>query len=192
MHSPGLVYNVQYSLSLADKNDIHDGYLFLCPLHDLQGNSPSEFRYPACPAYWSLDPSGAERLGSEEAERLGFPSFTLRMTAWVNSWDDLVCAGIREFHQAKGFDPYSQDVARELGYPLFKVRVHETEVSGEMQSCDDNTPSGAFCEEVTSHDSIEPNQTFRQIDDADRLELTLSWKVFLGAQLGGILVSTLF
>ncbi|KAJ7231520.1 hypothetical protein C8J57DRAFT_1580734, partial [Mycena rebaudengoi] len=98
------------------------GYLFLCPLQDLQGNSPSEFRYPACPAYWSLDPSGARRLGSEEAERLGFPSFTLRMTVRTTSWDDIVYAGIREFHQAKGFDPYSQDVARELGYPLFKIR----------------------------------------------------------------------
>ncbi|KAJ7197712.1 hypothetical protein C8J57DRAFT_1029209, partial [Mycena rebaudengoi] len=67
--------------------------------------------------YWSLDPSGTERLGSEEAERLGFPSFTVRM-----SWDDLVYAGIREFHEAKGFDPYSQDVAREFGYPLYEVR----------------------------------------------------------------------
>ncbi|KAJ7238637.1 hypothetical protein C8J57DRAFT_1023262, partial [Mycena rebaudengoi] len=72
--------------------------------------------------YWSLDTSGARRLGSEEAERLGFPSFTLRMTVRTTSWDDLVYACIREFHQAKGFDPYSQDVARELGYPLFKIR----------------------------------------------------------------------
>jgi hypothetical protein len=37
-------------------------------------------------------------------------------------WDDFVYSGIREFHQAKGFDPYSQDVVRELGYPLFEVR----------------------------------------------------------------------
>ncbi|KAJ7259435.1 hypothetical protein C8J57DRAFT_1024207, partial [Mycena rebaudengoi] len=72
--------------------------------------------------YWSLDPSGAQRLGSEEAERFGFPSFTVDMTVQTRSWDDLVYAGIREFHQAKGFDPYSQDVARELGYPLYEVR----------------------------------------------------------------------
>ncbi|KAJ7238652.1 hypothetical protein C8J57DRAFT_1193645 [Mycena rebaudengoi] len=118
----GLINSVQYTLRLADKNDIPHGYLFLCPLQDLQGNSPSEFQYPACPAYWSLDPSGAQRLGSEEAERLGFPSFTLDMTVDSRSWDDLVYAGIREFHQAKGFDPYSQDVAREYGYPLYEVR----------------------------------------------------------------------
>jgi hypothetical protein len=121
MHLSGLITQVDYRLSLSDENDIPHGYLFLCPLQDLQGNSPSEFRHPACPAYWSLDPSGAQRLGSEEAERLGFPSFTLGMAAITRSWDDLVYAGIREFHQAKGFDPYSQDVARELGYPLYKL-----------------------------------------------------------------------
>ncbi|KAJ7278629.1 hypothetical protein C8J57DRAFT_1221474 [Mycena rebaudengoi] len=145
----GLINCVHYRLRLSDE-DIPCGYLFLCPLQDLQGNSPSEFRYPACPAYWSLDPSGAQRLGSEEAERLGFPSFTLRMIVRTTSWDDLVYTGIREFHQAKGFDPYSQDVARELGYPLFKIR------------------------------------------DADLLEHTLNWKVFVGAQLAGIVITTLF
>lgn len=29
--------------------------------------------------------------------------------------------GIRQFHEAKGFDLNSQDVAIELGYPLFQV-----------------------------------------------------------------------
>ncbi|KAJ7229382.1 hypothetical protein C8J57DRAFT_1026658, partial [Mycena rebaudengoi] len=71
--------------------------------------------------YWSLDLSGTERLGSEEAERLGFPSLTLHMSVHTRSWDDSVYAGIRDFHQAKGFDPYSQDVARELGYELWEV-----------------------------------------------------------------------
>ncbi|KAJ7211453.1 hypothetical protein C8J57DRAFT_1200313, partial [Mycena rebaudengoi] len=146
MHLPGLINQVRYRLRLCDENDIPHGYLFLCPLRDLQGSSPSEFIYPICPAYWSLDPSGALRLGQEEAERLGFPSFTVHMFVGTDSWDDLVYAGIREYHQAKGFDPYSQDVARKLGYPLFEVGVHKTEVS------DDELPNGAFCEEVTSHE----------------------------------------
>ncbi|KAJ7238602.1 hypothetical protein C8J57DRAFT_1193621 [Mycena rebaudengoi] len=113
--------SVEYQLYLSNEDDIPAGYLFLCPLQDLQGNSPSEFRIPACLAYWSLDPSGTERLGSEEAERLGFPSFTVQIFIETRSWDDAVYAGIRKFHQAKGFDPYSQDVAREFRYPLYKV-----------------------------------------------------------------------
>jgi hypothetical protein len=82
-------------------------------------------------------------------------------------------------------------------------------VPGEVQNCDE-VPSGAFCEEVTSqeptgasvkpvlplysiiHRGSEPNQSFCKIDEADRLELSLSWKVFLGAQLAGIIITTLF
>ncbi|KAJ7211456.1 hypothetical protein C8J57DRAFT_1733349 [Mycena rebaudengoi] len=171
----GFIYYVEYTLTVSEENDIPHGYLFLCPLQDLQGNSPLEFIYPACPAYWSLDLSGAQRLGPEEAERLGFPSFALRIAVHTTSWDDLVYAGIREFHQAKGIDPYSQDVARELGFPLYEICVHETEVpDGEM-------PNGAYCEEVTSHEPTERNETSCEIDDADMLEPTLNWNLFMGA-----------
>ncbi|KAJ7201533.1 hypothetical protein C8J57DRAFT_1736109 [Mycena rebaudengoi] len=169
----GLINRVNYWLLPSDEKDIiPHGYLFLCPLQDLQGDSPLEFIYPACPAYWSLDPS-------------------VRMSVWTTSWDDLVYAGIRKFHQAKGFDPYSQDVARELGHPLFEVRVSETEVSGEAQNCGNEMPSGAFCEEVTSHEPTELSQSSCKIEDADVLEPTLNWKVFMGAQLAGIIISTL-
>ncbi|KAJ7211459.1 hypothetical protein C8J57DRAFT_1483851 [Mycena rebaudengoi] len=182
----GFIYWVKYSLNLCEANDIPHGYLFLCPLQDLRGSCPSEFRYPACPAYWSLDPSGTQRLGSEEAERLGFPSFTLRTSIWIYSWDDLAYAGIAEFHQAKCFDPYSQDVARELGYPLFEVCVHKTEVS------DDDLSNGAFCEEVASHEPSERKESSCEIDDADLLELTLHWKLFMGAQFAVIVILTIF
>ncbi|KAJ6566364.1 hypothetical protein B0H19DRAFT_940730, partial [Mycena capillaripes] len=69
--------------------------------------------------YWSLDPSGVERLSAEEAIDFGFPS--LELTTWVGgrSWDTSVYAGIRKFQRAKGFDPESQDVARHIEYPLF-------------------------------------------------------------------------
>ncbi|KAF7353337.1 hypothetical protein MSAN_01521900 [Mycena sanguinolenta] len=37
------------------------------------------------------------------------------------SWDNSVYEGLRRFHQGKGFDPDSQDLARHLGYPLFEL-----------------------------------------------------------------------
>ncbi|KAJ7928258.1 hypothetical protein B0H13DRAFT_2549772 [Mycena leptocephala] len=37
------------------------------------------------------------------------------------SWDADVYAALRQFHRAKGFDPDSQDVAQDLGYPLFQL-----------------------------------------------------------------------
>ncbi|KAJ7256638.1 hypothetical protein C8J57DRAFT_1344025 [Mycena rebaudengoi] len=96
------------------------GYLFVCPEKDLQ-IGPSSFRLPDCPAYWSLDPSGAERLNPEEAAELGFPSIELNTTIFADSWSADVYAGLRQFHRAKGFDPDSQDVAQHLGYSLYQL-----------------------------------------------------------------------
>ncbi|KAJ7927327.1 hypothetical protein B0H13DRAFT_1598805 [Mycena leptocephala] len=76
---------------------------------------------PDCPAYWSLDPSGAERLSPEEAAELGFPSIRSLTSIYIDSWDADVYAALRQFHRAKGFDPDSQDVARHLGYPLYQL-----------------------------------------------------------------------
>ncbi|KAJ6555539.1 hypothetical protein B0H10DRAFT_1209048 [Mycena sp. CBHHK59/15] len=96
-----------------------EGYLFLCPEKDLQ--TGSSFRWPDCPAYWSLDPSGAERLSTEDAKYLGFPTINLRTLVNGRSWDASVYAGLRRFDQAKGFDPDSQDLARHLGHPLYQL-----------------------------------------------------------------------
>jgi hypothetical protein len=96
------------------------GYLFLCP-PEIFRTAPSSFRWPEFPAYWSLDPSGVERLSMEDATALGFPSISLSTEIMGRSWDDSVYAGLRQFHQAKGFDPDSLDVARHLGYPIFQL-----------------------------------------------------------------------
>ncbi|KAJ6462938.1 hypothetical protein C8R45DRAFT_785720, partial [Mycena sanguinolenta] len=77
--------------------------------------------WPACAAYWSLDPSGVDRLRLQDATRLGFPSFKLIAKAYGRSWDASIYDGLRQFHEAKGFDPYSQDIARHLGYPLHQL-----------------------------------------------------------------------
>ncbi|KAF7330664.1 hypothetical protein MSAN_02451700 [Mycena sanguinolenta] len=96
------------------------GFLFLCPPGDFQ-DGPSTFCWPACPAYWSFDPSGTTRLSLEEATRLGFPLLELTALVYECSWDARVYEGLRQFHQVIGFDPYSQDVARHLSYPLYRV-----------------------------------------------------------------------
>ncbi|KAJ7721789.1 hypothetical protein B0H16DRAFT_1790311, partial [Mycena metata] len=99
---------------------LHQSYLFLCPTTDFKTGS-SSFRWPECPAYWSLDPSGLDRLSTEEATQLGFPSFQLTTRVHRDSRDASVYAGLWQFHRAKGFDPESQDVARHLREPLYKI-----------------------------------------------------------------------
>ncbi|KAJ6597744.1 hypothetical protein DFH09DRAFT_1356870 [Mycena vulgaris] len=75
------VHSVQYQLTLSGTGGVPSGYLFLCPLRDLQSEIPSHFRVPECPAYWSLDSSGARRLSTEEAEELRFPRLHFNMEA---------------------------------------------------------------------------------------------------------------
>ncbi|KAJ7218260.1 hypothetical protein B0H12DRAFT_329295 [Mycena haematopus] len=82
------------------KADCLPGFLFLCPPKDLQ-TGPSSFRWPPCPAYWSLDPSGVERLSRKDAARLGFPCIRLSGEVSTNSWDARIYAGLRQFHRGK-------------------------------------------------------------------------------------------
>ncbi|KAJ7127747.1 hypothetical protein C8R44DRAFT_545225, partial [Mycena epipterygia] len=96
--------------------NLPEGYLFLCPLEDLQDDTGRWLRNPECPAYWSINPSGSQRLSPEEASRLGFPSLTLERVIWRRSWTENVYTALSHFHAAKGFDPNSQDLARNLGF----------------------------------------------------------------------------
>ncbi|KAJ7667183.1 hypothetical protein B0H17DRAFT_256299 [Mycena rosella] len=99
------VDEVAYYLQLAKPSARPSpGYLFLCPFQDLQHASTA--------AYWSCDPSGIERRG---------PALKLIVKAWGHSWDAFLYAGLQQFHRGKGFDPRSQDVARHLGFPLYRL-----------------------------------------------------------------------
>ncbi|KAJ6450960.1 hypothetical protein C8R47DRAFT_1170708 [Mycena vitilis] len=101
------------------RTTIPTAFLFVCPPEAFR-TGPSSFCWPDCPAYWSMNHSGVERLSTEEAIELGFPTLEFSTEVTGRYWDDSVYAGLRKFHQAKGFDPYSQDVARHLGYPLIQ------------------------------------------------------------------------
>ncbi|KAJ6512529.1 hypothetical protein C8R45DRAFT_890260 [Mycena sanguinolenta] len=119
-HDYVLSHRIDFTLTLSTiKPNMSGGFLFLCPPEEFQTGRCS-FKWPNCPAYWSLNCSGAERLTSEDAISLGFPSFQLSTELEGYSWNASVYAGLRQFHQAKGFDPDSQALARHLGYPLYQ------------------------------------------------------------------------
>ncbi|KAJ7800092.1 hypothetical protein B0H13DRAFT_1485618, partial [Mycena leptocephala] len=98
------------------------GYLFPRPLADFESDN-GRFRLPDYEgdAYWSLDPSGVERLSMEEAINLGFLLMDFNMEIYGFSWDASIYAGLRQFHLGKGFDPESQDIARHLRLPLYRA-----------------------------------------------------------------------
>ncbi|KAF7337270.1 hypothetical protein MSAN_02279500 [Mycena sanguinolenta] len=122
--APVCTYMVKFTLRIADERDIPEGYLFVCPPDDFRtGTEPhvNLYQWPACPAYWSLDPSGADRLSMEDAKNLGFPAIHIETRMFGRSWDHSVYEGLRRFHEGKGHDPESQEVARQLGYPLYEM-----------------------------------------------------------------------
>jgi hypothetical protein len=109
----------ELDISAATQNQ-REGYLFICPSAGFRAG-PAAFRWSECPTYWSLDPFGAERLSTEEATSLGFPTIRLSTEVHVDCWDASVYAGLRQFHAGKGFDPGSQELGRRLGHPLYQL-----------------------------------------------------------------------
>ncbi|KAJ7627348.1 hypothetical protein FB45DRAFT_835558 [Roridomyces roridus] len=122
-----VIFTLRFDKALDDV-DTPDGYLFLCPASDFQVG-PLELRWPQCPAYWSLQESGGERLNEEEARRLGFPVMSFTTELRGSSWPQNVYTAVAKLHQAKGFDPYTQDAARHFNDPLFMCRARVSELS---------------------------------------------------------------
>ncbi|KAJ7691561.1 hypothetical protein B0H17DRAFT_1062920 [Mycena rosella] len=130
-----ICFELAISSTLSDPSK---GFLFLCPVEDFQ-TGPWTFRWPNCPAYWSLDPSGAERLSVEDAANLGFPSIRRFMLIGGRLWDANVYAGLRQFHHAKGFNPESQDISRHSGHILYQLlSERHSPFTLNMDSCNGN------------------------------------------------------
>ncbi|KAF7337285.1 hypothetical protein MSAN_02281000 [Mycena sanguinolenta] len=143
-----LVDRVQFSLRITDQHHIPDGYLFVCPPQDFCTSTKPHanlYQWPACPAYWSLNPSGADRLSTEDARILRFPAIHMETVVQGWSWDHSIYEGLQRFHEGKGHDPESWEVAKQLGYPLYEVSSERVpfparEVKYPSLSCDLQDP----------------------------------------------------
>ncbi|KAJ6473710.1 hypothetical protein C8R45DRAFT_1011670 [Mycena sanguinolenta] len=135
------------------------GYLFLPSLKNF-ATGPASCRWPAYHAYWSLDPFGSDPLSIDKASNLGFPSIELTTGVNVKSWDDAAYAGLRKFHEGKGVDPDSQDVARGLGYSLYELSVpvmgvQEQNLADQDDESDRSTSSDGFIQEDPLKQTLE-------------------------------------
>ncbi|KAJ7207680.1 hypothetical protein C8J57DRAFT_348073 [Mycena rebaudengoi] len=181
-----LVQCVNFTLEISPTTEeLPTGFLFLPPAKDFQ-TGPFSFRWPDCPAYWSVDPSGVDPLRMEAAHHR-FLSVDLTTTIEGWSWDATVYAGLRQFHQAKGFDPDSLDLARDLGSPLYQISE---------KHCDDDTEKGSVPMnklETSPHATIECSgidageepETPRS--HAEMLAVSWTFKFFMNVQLALIL-----
>ncbi|KAJ7882658.1 hypothetical protein B0H13DRAFT_926827, partial [Mycena leptocephala] len=79
-------------------------------------NPPDTEKY-----YWAFDPAGLNRLTHDVAEDFGLPAVEFSIDLWGRGWDEQGYDMVRDFHVAKGFDPYTQDAAIAVGYPLIDI-----------------------------------------------------------------------
>ncbi|KAJ7902920.1 hypothetical protein B0H13DRAFT_2026042 [Mycena leptocephala] len=119
----GLVVRITITLMLEGNiTGLLPGFLFLyCP--SPRHSTPAKSQDSSSIAYWSLDRTGRWRLSPEDARSLGFPAIKADVGVHVKSWDSTVYLFLRQFHEGKGFDPDSEDVARHLGLAPVSLSV---------------------------------------------------------------------
>ncbi|KAF7347102.1 hypothetical protein MVEN_01464300 [Mycena venus] len=71
--------------------------------------------------YWSLDPMGNTRLSLEQSDLLRIPRVRHCFFQAANYWREYHYGAIRDFAQAKGFDPYAFDLTHSLRFPLAEM-----------------------------------------------------------------------
>lgn len=94
-------------------------YLFLPPPEISSSRTRTIVSLPDLP-YWSC-----HRLGTvtytNATSGLALPEVQVDFGASLSSFNPLHYHALRNFHTAKGFNPYSQDIARHLGLPLYEL-----------------------------------------------------------------------
>ncbi|KAJ7826337.1 hypothetical protein B0H13DRAFT_2440754 [Mycena leptocephala] len=98
-------------------------YLFLfMPQVDIMDNLITVTNPPDTEKYyWAFDPAGLNRLTHGVIEDLGLPTVGFSTSLWGGRWEEHDYDMVRDFHIAKGFDPYTQDAAIAVGYPLIDI-----------------------------------------------------------------------
>ncbi|KAJ7640233.1 hypothetical protein B0H17DRAFT_476929 [Mycena rosella] len=126
------------------------------------------------------DSAGDERLTVEEAEKLGFPTLEFQMKVQGYSWDESFYNGVRQFYAAKGFDPDSQDVALELGLPLYEI---STELDGPFAHIQP-AEEGSQNDKCTPQEEIYEHSDFPSIQESSEstTEPSTTWKIIMGLQ----------
>ncbi|KAJ7840381.1 hypothetical protein B0H14DRAFT_3140510 [Mycena olivaceomarginata] len=95
-----------YLFLFSPQVDLVDGHLTIT-------NPPDPEKY-----YWAFDPAGLHRLTHQMAEDIGLHVVEFSIDLLRGEWDESFYDLTRDFAAAKGFNPYSQDAAISLGYPL--------------------------------------------------------------------------
>ncbi|KAJ7859041.1 hypothetical protein B0H14DRAFT_638648 [Mycena olivaceomarginata] len=165
-----LATGIQFRVSLWDSPDeislrgtfmadapMQEIYLFLFDpcVHIQNGRTSVKIPATSHAYYWSFQHDGSNRLSDEMLEEIVPPQVLFEARIVGHTWSDVDYELIREFSLAKGFNPNSNDVAIELGYPLAALHDEPIQISLQADSHEPHLddfprPSGVcyYCEKV--------------------------------------------
>ncbi|KAJ7488411.1 hypothetical protein FB451DRAFT_1529779 [Mycena latifolia] len=123
-------FNGGFESLLRVDGTVQEAHIFACPIEIISRGARISIEFPESNQfYWSLDESGSTRLSQDECDNLGIPRLKFEYKCAASFWEPYHYNAIREFHQAKGFDPYGGDVTRHLG-----LHVLEQELDSDPKS----------------------------------------------------------
>jgi hypothetical protein len=93
-------------------------YLFIAPIQVDQGEGFPKFSFHNPAYYWSFRVHGGSALKSNTQKLLGLSFY--HPTLYGSFWNSCDYFAMSQYITMEGFDPHTQDYAREKGYPLFK------------------------------------------------------------------------
>jgi hypothetical protein len=117
-----VVIDVEFHHLLREEGTLQEAHIFVPPIgvKHLGARTGLDFS-ESDRVYWSLDPTGNNRMTQDECDSLGLPRLQFKFFSTARFWHEYHYEAIREFFEAKGFDPHSQDVTRLLGLPLAEL-----------------------------------------------------------------------
>ncbi|KAK6966768.1 hypothetical protein R3P38DRAFT_3152229 [Favolaschia claudopus] len=161
------------------KPSISEAILFIPPRSAFLTPDGTRLQYPAEQPYW-FDTWHQESLSADKAERLGLPVIELSIDFESVYLDKSTLELIRAFHQGKGFDPDSQNIAKHLGHPLYYFGNEGDPPPQPMEFLDfegfistERTPAEDFDSDFDSDDSLNTYPKFDEDRDSDEEERIL-------------------
>ncbi|KAJ7821364.1 hypothetical protein B0H14DRAFT_2371349 [Mycena olivaceomarginata] len=107
---------------LREDGTLQEAHIFVQPISVKHEGLRIGLDFPESDqAYWSLDPTGKTRMTQDECDSIGLPRLEFMFLPTARFWHEYQHDAIREFFEAKDFDPFSHDVTRLLGLPLAEM-----------------------------------------------------------------------
>jgi hypothetical protein len=125
-----LVMDAKFQHVLRSEGTLAQAHIFLCPISVRHEGLRIGLEFPESDYfYWSLDSAGNSRMTLAECDSIGLPRLGFRFLATTKFWHEYHYNAVREFSEARGFNPHSSEVARLLGLPLVEI---ESEIRPSM------------------------------------------------------------